>query len=69
MDASAFNRWIPEDIVAIIAACIFVAAVITAIFLSKEPSAISLPTKDFICTESAIVNGVAECVKYERKDK
>lgn len=23
--------------------------------------------KDFQCTESAIVNGVAECVKYERK--
>ena len=23
--------------------------------------------KDFQCTESAIVNGVAECVKYEKK--
>lgn len=22
---------------------------------------------NFVCTESAIVNGVAECVKYERK--
>ena len=25
--------------------------------------------KDFQCTESAIVNGVAECVKYEKKEK
>ena len=24
---------------------------------------------NFICTESAIVNGVAECVEYRRKEK
>jgi hypothetical protein len=24
--------------------------------------------KDFQCTESAIVNGVTECVKYERRN-
>lgn len=69
MDSSAFNRWIPEDIVEILVACFFVAAVITVIFLLKEPSAISLPIKDFQCTESSIVNGVAECVRYERKEK
>lgn len=69
MDSSAFNKWLPEDIVGIIAACVFVVAVITAIFLHKEPSAVGLPTKDFQCTESAIVNGVAECVEYRRKEK
>jgi len=42
---------------------------VSAIFIFKDPSAISLPTKDFQCTESAIVNGVAECVKYERRNK
>jgi hypothetical protein len=25
--------------------------------------------RQYPCTESAIVNGVAECVKYERKEK
>jgi hypothetical protein len=69
MDSSAFNRLIPEDIVEILVACFFVAAVITTIVLLKEPSAVSLPTKDFVCTESAIVNGSAECVEYRRKEK
>ena len=63
-----FLTWIPWDVVATLVACIFVVAAMTAI-IGLEPSAISLPTKDFQCTESAIINGVAECVEYRRTEK
>ncbi|MEY2681169.1 MAG: hypothetical protein RL661_1400 [Pseudomonadota bacterium] len=62
-----FLTWIPWDIVAVFVASICLSAAIT--FLLNAPAAISLPTKDFQCTESAIVNGVPECVEYRRKEK
>lgn len=62
-----FLTWIPWDIVAVFVASICFSAALA--FLIIEPAAISLPTKDFICTESAIVNGVGECVKYERRER
>jgi len=70
MDSSAFNRRMPPDF-EVVLLVITIAGVLTIsmFFIFKEPSAISLPTKDFVCTESAIVNGVAECVKYERRNK
>ena len=63
----AFLTWIYWDIVAVFVAAICFSAALA--FLIIEPSAVSRPTKDCVCTESAIVNGVAECVKYERKEK
>ena len=50
------------EIPAYIAAC--VSFIVVFVYLAEQH--ITIP-KDFQCTESAIVNGVAECVKYEKK--
>lgn len=70
MDSSAFSKRIPPDF-ELVLLVITIAGVLTIsmFFIFKEPSAISLPAKDFQCTESAIVNGAAECVEYRRKEK
>jgi hypothetical protein len=38
--------------------------ILFGVYLSGQSTRIS---KDFQCTESAIVNGIAECVKYEKE--
>ena len=69
MDSSAFNKWTPPEFEVVIFILSVTGIVAILVFGWLKPSAISLPTKDFQCTESAIVNGAAECVRYERREK
>ena len=52
-----------EPIIYVFIACFFVLSVV---YFGKQT--ITIPSS-FQCTESAIVDGVAECVKYEKKVK
>jgi hypothetical protein len=52
------------EILIFIAMCLFFVTLFT--YLTEPHSTIP---KDFHCTESAIVNGQAECVKYEREEE
>ena len=52
-----------EPIIYIFIAVLFIVSVV---YFGKQTITIS---SSFQCTESAIVNGVAECVKYEKKEE
>jgi mannitol-specific phosphotransferase system IIBC component len=66
MDSSAFNRRIPPDFEMIILAMsiILIMCVTVITYFQAIPN-----IKDFQCTESAIVNGVPECVEYRRNER
>ena len=69
MGPPEFSKWMQADFEVVLFVFTIVAAIAILVVFAIKPAALCLPTKDFQCTESSIVNGSAECVRYERREK